>query len=582
MPKTAKKTAQRVLERLIDPMRVRNPGFLLDMFGRDVPPLQSIRELVENSIEAITMKSRDAGGVVVFGLADHHLKEGRRKLAIMDTGCGMTGEEMMEYLNELSSSGKTQSLDGNFGMGAKIAALTHNRAGLEYFSWKDGVGYYMHLRRDPEDGQYGAVRQVIGGEYHPWVELAETFEVPPQIALTGHGTMVVLLGDDDEDDTMVPDGVTSPARWLHMYLNTRYFRFPENVTVMAPWNYADNARSVVGMEAHLGRVATASGQVLLTGATAHWWIVDESARPGHTPGAGHVAALFDDELYEMKDGNAGIHLLHAFGVLLGARKVVVYVEPDRGSHEVMTDTLRSRLIMDGEALPWSEWAHEFSAALPEAIQALGAERETGTGDIMAAIRTRLEGVSEIMSLGTFRRTRGSTPPVGNRAPSFAKAPVKTEAKEPQYGPDQPAPKPKAKRRRKPRGGSPFDIKIVPTTESEDASLSDRAVAWVPEHRTLLVNTEFRGIREHIERWTAEYGGSTQVTEAILEDVISWYCQPVVEAITRLEGLRGQAHWTEDQVRGALTPEALTAVALPVYHTEMNLRRAVRGRFGKSD
>ena len=74
----------------------------------------------------------------------------------------MTGEEMEEYINQLSSSMHGQSSTGNFGVGAKIAAATRNHAGLVYLEWKDGVGYMTHLWRDPTGGLRSSADRVTG------------------------------------------------------------------------------------------------------------------------------------------------------------------------------------------------------------------------------------------------------------------------------------------------------------------------------------------------------------------------------------------------------------------------------------
>jgi hypothetical protein len=50
--------------------------------------------------------------------------EGVRKLCVIDTGDGMTGEEMVKYINQLSSSVAEQSIAGNYGVGAKIGKRT--------------------------------------------------------------------------------------------------------------------------------------------------------------------------------------------------------------------------------------------------------------------------------------------------------------------------------------------------------------------------------------------------------------------------------------------------------------------------
>ena len=69
-----------------------------------------------------------------------------------------------------------------------------------------------------------------------------TIAVKPA-AITTHGTKVVLLGNDEDQNTMLaPEGAASPSRWVTRYLNTRYYRFPTGITVKAREGW-ENPRS---------------------------------------------------------------------------------------------------------------------------------------------------------------------------------------------------------------------------------------------------------------------------------------------------------------------------------------------------
>src|SRR5271165_6988889 len=99
------------------PITVKNTGFLLDRLGEDCHPLQFLRELTTNAIEAILRTPSKAGEIIwdadwiTFDL-DHVFK-----LSITDNGDGMKGQDMVEYINQLSSSAAEQSLSGNYGVG---------------------------------------------------------------------------------------------------------------------------------------------------------------------------------------------------------------------------------------------------------------------------------------------------------------------------------------------------------------------------------------------------------------------------------------------------------------------------------
>src|SRR5437879_9097227 len=87
-------------------MTVNNIGFLLDRLGQDCHPLQYIRELTKNSIEAIQRTGSD--GVIIWDYEPIVFElESVRRLCVVDNGEGMTGEDMVRFINQLSSSAST-------------------------------------------------------------------------------------------------------------------------------------------------------------------------------------------------------------------------------------------------------------------------------------------------------------------------------------------------------------------------------------------------------------------------------------------------------------------------------------------
>src|SRR5262249_32098031 len=132
-------------------MKVANMTFMLERLSQDCAPLQFVRELTENAIDAVEALGGSAGEIRWDVDWTRHTLEPREgyKLAVIDTGIGMTGPEMVNYINQLSSSMHHQSKHGNFGMGAKIAAAPRNTLGLVYLSWKNGHGSMIHLWKDP-------------------------------------------------------------------------------------------------------------------------------------------------------------------------------------------------------------------------------------------------------------------------------------------------------------------------------------------------------------------------------------------------------------------------------------------------
>jgi hypothetical protein len=391
-------------------MKVANMTFMLERLAQDCAPLQFIRELTENAIQGIQALGGRAGEIrwdVDWNRFDLEPKEGY-KLAVIDTGIGMTGPEMVNYINQLSSSMHQQSKHGNFGMGAKVAAAPRNTIGLVYVSWKDGRGSLIHLWKDPDADTYG-LRRNPNGEF--WLPVLDDIKPEP---IKAHGTMVILLGNKSDENTMnAPPEAQIPSRWITRYLNSRYFRFPNTVTVKARENWTlprddkhNMLRKVIGQEGWLKANSAESGLLALKEATAHWWILKEKVDDsGSHFSGGHVAALYDDELYEMTVGRPGVARLQSFGVIFGYSRVVIYVEPLQNNNGSLTaNTARTHLLIEGHPLPWTEWAAEFREGMPEPIIKLMDQVAGGPADAENAnsIRERLKQIRDLFKFSRYR------------------------------------------------------------------------------------------------------------------------------------------------------------------------------------
>lgn len=584
-------------------MTVANTGFMLDRLGQDCSPLQFLRELTQNAIEGIAA-SGGAGEIVWDVDEDQFALTDVMKLCVIDTGVGMTGEEMVRYINQLSSSAHEQSHEGNFGVGAKIAAATRNHAGLVYLSWKDSVGYMIHLWRDPATGEYG-LRQFErpDGTFGHWAFVEDSVK-PKQIG--EHGTKVVLLGNDLDQNSMTPPpGAQSPSRWVSRYLNTRYFRFPEVVTVRAregwenPRSDTDRnvLRTLTGQQAYLATHSQAGGTVDLTDGLAHWWILkDEKAltqNSGFVASSGHMAALHRDELYEMVTARAGVARLQLFGVIFGYQRIVIYVEPAGG--DLKSNTARTQLLMNGEPLPWADWAAEFRSPdrMPQEIKDLMDEVVSGShsADHQQAIRERLKQIRDLFRLSRYRPTPKGRVLVDDSGAggSGRRGGSRDEAAEQSSGG---------------RGGragniyalfltadgvpaDPVRVDQHPETrwisvgEGTRASgfLEDRAAKYLVEQNILQINGDFRVFTDMIDRWCDFYGDRGGARETVQDVVREWFEQALVETVLGVQTLNGSAQWTISDIGGALSEEALTAAVMPRYHIDVAIKRALGAKLG---
>jgi hypothetical protein len=596
------------------PLSVANTAFLIDRMGEDCHPLQFLRELTQNSIESILRTPEKRGKIAWDVDWKYYTDNGIYKLSITDTGDGMTGPEMVQYINQLSSSISEQSVGGNYGVGAKIAAATRNHAGLIYLSWKNNTGTMIHFWRDPISKQYG-LRQFEESHdsYHHYAEIED--DIKPK-DIHAHGTKVVLFGASDEADTMTaPLGSSAPSRWISKYLNTRYFRFPEGITLQAREGWTQPSddkdrnllRTVIGQEKYLTDHAETSGMSKLKGAVAHWWILKEekalTQNSGFVESSGHVAALYKDELYELQTARAGMARLQLFGVILGYRRVVLYVEPTIGENaRITTNTARTSLMMNNEPLPWVEWAAEFREKMPKPIAELvsGFHADSGAEDQTKSIRERLRQVFDLFKVSRYRASATGLLAIDLDAINRGSTSRSTDYK----------PKPSGSGHGAGGGGSKTtaggaysaylkkdgaagdevvrndlpEPRVIWVTAQQGTrtppDLDDRAAKFLLDQNRLIINGDFRVFTDMIERFKRELGGSVAVNDIITQAVRTWFQQTLMETVIGIQALQKSKEWTNDDITKAISEEALTAAVMPRYHVYNSVKRELGSKLGR--
>jgi hypothetical protein len=582
-----------------EPMGVENIGFMLERLGRDCDDLQFLRELTMNSLEA--------GATQIIWDYDRAMYDmlGVYKLCCIDDGHGMTGEEMRRYINQLSASRHEQAFDGNFGVGAKIAAATRNPAGLIYQSWKDGRGAMIQLWRDEVTRQYGLRQfELPDGSFRYVVPIG--LEGKPS-EISDHGTKVILLGKSEEHDTIEPPpGVATPSRWVNRYLNARFLRFPDGVEVKAREGWTGDPvtdkknlkRRVRGQGEFLDDVAQSSGIEELSEAFVHWWILDESEQRRNASelvNVGHFASLYQNELYELRTGRSGVTRLHQFGVIFGYDRVVLYVEPKQvRGRPLSANTARTQLLREGQPLPYADWAVEFRAQMPQAIQEYMDAVIAGSqaSDHHEAIAERLRHYQKLFRLSRYRlrqdgRVRIQEPVIERPKPSRttrengegARSRPRQEmtgrllaAMLAEHGQDgeevntnkQDLPK-------------VVWVSEVVGTRAPDF-LADRAAKYLAEDNLIQANADFRVFTDMAEFWAEQYDlepDNVHVTSVVHE----WFEQALVETVIGCQALQGEREWSPGDIERALSEEALTATVMQRYHVANSVKRTLGARLG---
>jgi hypothetical protein len=289
--------------------------------------------------------------------------------------------------------------------------------------------------------------------------------------------------------------------------------------------------------------------------------------------------------------------LQQFGVIFGYQRVVIYVEPHVGPKQgVIPNTPRTALLLNGEPLPWAEWAAQFREKLPEAITSLMDEVSGGASaaDHQQAIRERLRQIRDLFRLSRYRPA-----PHGTFHADFDA--------EKHGGSPRPADPPTRTSTRNGGGaggrvgniyalfqaehGSPaelvhpdFDapevhwIRVADGTRTQGL-LEDRAAQYLVEQNLLQINGDFRVFTDMVTRWEKQYAHAPNAHQVITDVVHEWFEQSLIETVIGVQSLRGAREWTAEEVGQALSEQALTAAVMQRYHLDVAIKRSLGSKLG---
>jgi hypothetical protein len=598
-------------------MKVENTAFMMEKLASDCSPLQYIRELTKNSIEAIQARQKtgwSGNGRIIWDADWLYVEQtGVFKLQVSDNGTGMTGPQMEDYINSLSSSGRVQSMTENFGMGAKITAGVENPVGLIYKSWVAGKGEMCQLWKDPQQLVYGLKQFPLpNGDYAHHVPLSD---ITKPRGIDDYGTAVVLLGKEEKQHTMKPDGM--PLKWLIKYLNTRFFVLPENITIKvrdfsrsepSGWPHSPDVgmgdggsqeRTIVGMDAHLSEKAVAKGVRQLNDANIYWYILPEERiqQADIWECTAHVGALFQDELYEMKTGRNSYARIREFGMVFGSDRVVIYAQPNERL-DVAANIARSGLLIHGEELPWAKWAAEFRSDLPEELRQLmdSIVSSSETVDHRDAIKRRLREIKDLMRISRYRRNVNGNLRVDGALPGGGDSRPDGSTRNPNessnsggggsssdiYGAfisaDGESAIESASKSNEPRVVW-VSVNDTPPSRSHGDDFEDRAGIYLKDQNMIQANADFRVFEDMIHSVAARYEDSSEIAHQVTDTVREWFEQQLTEAVIGVLALQGSPHWSTQTIDAALSAEALTTSVMPRYNTYRMITRSLGARLG---
>lgn len=592
---------------LIDDMSVANVGFLIENLGKDAGELQYLRELTQNAFEAIHARGGVDGRVEI----DFEEIDGVKKLRITDNGVGMTPEEVRENINRLSATTGVQAFDKNFGIGAKITAAVRNPFGVMFKSWKDGEASLTILGR--QDGKYGRLgwKNPDDDSVHFWLPLQDSDK---HTVIELSGVSVVLLGKSKEEDTTVaPAGADLPSQWVAAYLERRYFEIPEGTTlkVLRPVEIYDSGRgsfrsiydTIRGQRNYLDKHSDDKGIVDVHSAKVWWWILSEEITAGGKTwnNRGHVAAIYQGELYETRTGTSRVSALKDFGIYAGHGRIVIYVEP---SNVLGANTSRSALILSGGTpINYAEIGNAFADVLPGEIAAfMAGQVSSEQGDHRKSILRNIKEVEDLLDQARYRRSeKGKVesvlPEVGegagqverdrdNRSGSNVSRPQDaTNRVGSEYLRKA---RHELERRLQVKKKETDSLPKIVWDEDGTTVQSGRAASYTQASNVVTANGRFDFYLDLLE-WSIEEAKSRVASDVdrdtlrqICEDEVRrWFEEALVQAVVVLRPLSHDERWGPRVFDTGLSDEGLTAAVISHRWLIMStVKRNLAGRLGR--
>jgi hypothetical protein len=561
---------------MITPLKVANEAFLVSSMIERCPKTMMIRELVVNGLEAAAHAAPGQRQVVI----GPRMHEWVRKLRIWNTGPGLNAAELLQITDLASSLRKQNSLDQNFGMGAKVASLPSNRHGLRYRSCAGGrvsevvMGY--------REGTYGRLR--IGPERAEVIDATDACLTEGDYDLSLDWTEVLLGGNSADQDTVAaPYGATLTVTpdWIGAYLENRFFRLPHDVrlTLMpAIWGGAA-PRAMVGLDdrrAEFGRTET---RITPSGVKIHYYYdppegeSTKSAKGAIAAATSRGGIVFRDELYDVRSGDGWLQDAPNYGVPFGAKYVSIFVELPH-DYLVWPEAYRQFLRFRGNDQRQVHM-NDFSALsrscmpawLAEIIRSFGPGQANYLDDISDELKALLaalgvEPTSQAPVPGTPERPTAAT----EARPKLAEI----QAEKPQAPPTPPKPKP-------PTFERPPEIIGLRTPEQiKERALEGRAGKFYPQSHQIFVNLAYPAVQQMVSALLAEaevpLGAHEEEARRIASETAEWALTKRIWRAIVYSLSKKALGWRPEEVARSQSTESLSLVA-DDWPTAMDMARA---------
>jgi hypothetical protein len=568
----------------ITPITIRDIDFTVSRQIEQCPKTMMLRELVMNAIEAAAKAPVGRRLVELKGKTVPECGDAR-KLAIWNTGPGMSSGELDHICDLAASLGKDMALEGNFGMGAKVASLPSNTLGMRYRSCRDGVVSQVILGK--REGIYGKVWVPVEDSFEEVVDVTEQVREEREYRLDEDWTEVVLFGNRAEQDTVADPYGGDPEQdrqWITTYLYHRFYSLPEGVEVTLregthPRDGKRQFKPIPERSDAFGRVESVE---VGNGMWVHYMYDPAYQEGGHnksisgslTSSVSTAAIVFRGEMYDVRKGRKWAADAPAFGIPFGARHISVHVElpdsfpvrhePYRRFVQLTGGDQRQVLVEDFAELVFQnrpDWLIEIINSLAPKSSASTEDLRKELQDLLNELRIKAkspriaEGGLHLVEEGGGRGAKldhndgkgaeGERPPVTPTDLIFNSAGVKRAniSKNLEQAPE-----------------------IIPLRDEEEAKEKDiegKAARYIRETNSLFVNLTYSAAsaaQEHLELRYATYEDPEIVRELARQWSERLIMGRVGYAVVYAQAKQLSRAWSPEDVKKALEPESLSLAA----------------------
>ncbi|WP_238123313.1 MULTISPECIES: hypothetical protein [unclassified Xanthobacter] len=568
----------------ITPITIRDIDFTVTRQIEQCPKTMMLRELVMNAVEAAAKAPAGRRIVEIKGKSVAECGE-TRKLAIWNTGPGLSSTELDHICDLAASLGKDMAMEGNFGMGAKVASLPSNTLGMRYRSCRDGVVSQVILGK--REGIYGKIWIPVEDSFEEVVDVTEQVRDEGEYQLGEDWTEVVLFGNRPDQDTVADpyDGDPKQDRqWITTYLYHRFYSLPAGVEVYLhegthPRDGRRQFKPIPERADAFGRVeAVEVGE----GVRLHYLYDPAYQDGGHnksisgslTSSVSTAAIVFRGEMYDVRKGRKWAADAPAFGIPFGARHISIHVElpdsfpvrhePYRRFVQLIGSDQRQVMVEDFAELVFRnrpEWLIEIVNSLAPKSSASTDDLRKELQDLLNELRVKTKSPRE-MEDGLHFVDEG-----GARG-------ARPEHKEGTAGDSNKTPTSPTDLIFNPAGAKRANIsknleqapEIIPLRDEDDVAekgITGKSARYVRETNQLFVNLTYSAVsaaQDHLGLRYATYEDPEIVRELARQWSERLVMGRVGYAVVYAQAKQLIREWTSDDVKKALEPESLSLAA----------------------